>query len=99
MNMLDKLAIQGYLKLSTFLTAEQNFITTGENLISMIQAVVGGIFAICLVVFIGLPLIAGGDEGRQKAKKAAPGMVIGLIICVGAITIAEAIKGKIVFTK
>lgn len=80
-------------------TAEDNFNKTMKNFITSFQLIVLAIFAICLIIFVGLPLITGGDEGKQKAKKNAPAMVIGLIITVGAVTIAEAIKSKIAFTK
>ena len=106
MRYLDGLMIKGYLHANNILaaepavaTAEDNFNTTIKNFITAGQLIVVAIFAVCLLIFVGFPLIAGGDEGKQKAKKNALAMVIGLIVVVGAVSIAEAIKSKIAFTK
>ena len=97
--MLDRIAIEGYVRTSTFLAAEDDFNKTGEFFIFAFQAIVVTIFAVCLITNIGLPLITGGQEGREKAKKNLPGMLLGLIAVLGALTISQAIKSKIAFTQ
>ena len=44
------------------------------------QGILVTLVGLCLLIFVAYPLITGGDEGNQKAKKGAKGIAIGFLI-------------------
>lgn len=73
----------------------QNFITTAENIFSWLQPATWVAVAAALII-CGLGMAVGGDEGRQKAKKALPWVAIGCVIILLAVNLAKELITKIV---
>lgn len=74
----------------------EQFIQTISNLIVWIKPATYILVAAALVVN-GIILIWGGQEGKEKAKKALPAVVIGGILIVGAISFGTEIVAQFAF--
>lgn len=72
----------------------QNFITSAENIFTWLQPATWVAVAAALIV-CGLSMAVGGDEGRQKAKKAVPWVAVGCVIILLAVNIAKEIVTKV----
>lgn len=70
--------------------------TTANNFFKDIQLYIWIAVAVALIVN-GIMMAVGGEEGRQKAKKAFPWVLLGCICVVGAVTIANWVVGNIAF--
>lgn len=71
-----------------------NFITSAENIFNWLQPAVWVVIAVGLIG-CGLGMAAGGQEGREKAKKALPWVCLGSIIILLAVNIAKEIVTKV----
>lgn len=69
-------------------------ITSAENIFSWLQPAVWVVVAVALVG-CGLGMAVGGQEGREKAKKALPFVAIGCALILLAVSIAKEIVTKI----
>ncbi len=72
----------------------QNFITSAENIFTWLQPATWVAVAAALIG-CGLAMAVGGDEGRQKAKKAMPWVAVGCVIILLAVNIAKEIVTKV----
>lgn len=55
------------------------------------------VLAIVALLVVGAMFLFPSDETRQKAKKAIPFIIIGIIVMLGAVYMGEWITKKIVF--
>ncbi len=74
----------------------ENLINSLSSMITWVQPVAWVLVAVALVTN-GILCVVGGDEGRQKAKKALPYVAIGSILLIGATTLAKELVANIVF--
>ncbi|MFC5543015.1 hypothetical protein ACFPOH_15000 [Ureibacillus suwonensis] len=74
----------------------ENLIATGQAFLEWLQmpAVIATAIAFCIG---GYYLIFGGEQGRQKAVKWFIGGVVGLIVVLGAYSLANSISSNIKF--
>lgn len=72
----------------------QNFITSAENIFTWLQPVTWVAVAAALIG-CGLAMAIGGDEGRQKAKKAMPWVAVGCVVILLAVNIAKEVVTKV----
>lgn len=66
------------------------------NIITDIQPFTYIIVAIPFVI-MGLMLVLGGDEGRQKVKKWFPAVIVGIVLMLGGIFAAQYFVSKWTF--
>ncbi len=71
--------------------------TTANNFFKDIQIYIWIAIAVALITN-GILCVVGGEEGRQKAKKAMPWTLIGCLLVLGAVSIATWITGNIAFS-
>lgn len=69
-------------------------LTTAENIFSWLQPVTWVVIAAALLG-TGIAMSVGGDEGRQKAKKALPWVAVGGVIIILAVNIAKEFVTKV----
>lgn len=55
------------------------------------------VLAVVSFLIIGVMFTIPSDESRQKAKKALPWVIIGVILIIGAVYMGKWLAGKIVF--
>lgn len=68
---------------------------SAENIFAWLQpATYVGVAA--ALIINGIKMATGGEEGREKAKKAIPYVAIGCIIVLLAVDIAKELVGKVV---
>ncbi len=72
------------------------FEQTITNFLAWFTPLTWALVAVALVIN-GVLCIVGGQEGREKAKKALPFVVLGGVLIVGAITIAKEVVGLFAF--
>lgn len=72
----------------------QNFITSAENIFTWLQPATWVAVAAALIG-CGLAMAIGGDEGRQKAKKAMPWVAVGCVVILLAVNIAKEVVTKV----
>jgi len=74
----------------------ESLIATGQSLLEWLQmpAIVAAAIAFCIG---GYYLIFGGDQGRQKAIKWFIGGAVGLIVVLGANSLANSVSSNIKF--
>ena len=70
--------------------------TTATNFFDAIMPYVWIAVAAALIVN-GILMVVGGEEGRQKAKKAFPWVLIGCVVVLGAVSISNWVIGNIAF--
>ena len=70
-----------------------------ENVYNLCTAVQPYTYVLAIVSFliIGVMFAVPSDESRQKAKKALPWVIIGVILIIGAVYMGCWLTGKIVF--
>ena len=71
--------------------------TTANNFFKDIQLYIWIAIAVALITN-GILCVVGGEEGRQKAKKALKWTAIGSGLILGAVSIATWITGNIAFS-
>lgn len=71
-----------------------NVLTTAENIFAWLQPVTWVVIAAALLGN-GIAMAVGGDEGRQKAKKALPWVAVGCVIILLAVNIAKELVTKV----
>ncbi len=76
--------------------AMQQLETTANNFFGDIQPYVWIAVAVAMIVN-GIMMAVGGEEGRQRAKKAFPWVLLGCVCVAGAVTIANWVVGNIAF--
>ena len=72
----------------------QNFITSAENIFTWLQPATWVAVAAALIG-CGLAMAIGGDEGRQKAKKAMPWVAVGCVVILLSVNIAKKVVTKV----
>lgn len=74
----------------------ESLIATATAILEWLQmpAIVGAAIAFCIG---GYYLMFGGDQGRQKAIKWFVGGAVGLVIILGALTMANSVSKNITF--
>ena len=55
------------------------------------------VLAVVSFLIIGVMFTIPSDESRQKAKKALPWVIIGVILIIGAVYMGKWLAGKFVF--
>lgn len=73
----------------------QNFLQTAENIFKWLQPAAWVLVAAALIIN-GAMMAVGGQEGRDKAKKALPWVAVGCVIFLLAVNIAKEIVTKVV---
>ncbi len=70
-----------------------------NNIQAICQAVMPYTVTLVIVAFvvIGAMFIVPSDEAHQKAKKAVPWVIVGAIVLLGAVSIADWFNGIISF--
>lgn len=76
--------------------AVNNFANSLKNILDAITPIAWVLVAIALAIN-GVMIMVGGDEGRQKAKKALPFVAVGCIIFMGAVQIGKWVAGLSAF--
>ena len=69
-------------------SAKDTLLKNLEKLVNSAKPFAYAIVALALVV-LGIMLIAGGENGREKAKSWAPAICIGSLCITGALTIGK----------
>ncbi|MGB6408006.1 MAG: hypothetical protein WBF39_11055 [Planococcus donghaensis] len=74
----------------------EGLISTAQGILEWLQmpAIVGAAIAFCIG---GYYLMFGGDQGRQKAIKWFIGGAVGLVIILGALSLANSVSSNITF--
>jgi len=74
----------------------ESLIATAQAILEWLQmpAIIGAAIAFCIG---GYYLMFGGDQGRQKAIKWFVGGAVGLVIILGAFTLANSVSTNISF--
>lgn len=74
----------------------ESLISTAQAILEWLQmpAIVGAAIAFCIG---GYYLMFGGDQGRQKAIKWFVGGAVGLVIILGALSLADSVSTNITF--
>ena len=55
------------------------------------------VLAIVSFIVIGVMFVIPSDESRQKAKKALPWVILGVILIIGAVYMGKWLTGQFVF--
>lgn len=66
--------------------------TTIQNILTVAQVIGGGLAGV-MIVIAGIKFMMGGREALQGAKSQAIGIVVGLILVIGATGIKSLIQG------
>jgi Type IV secretion system pilin len=74
----------------------ESLIATAQAILEWLQmpAIIGAAIAFCIG---GYYLMFGGDQGRQKAIKWFVGGSVGLVVILGAFTLANSVSTNISF--
>lgn len=74
----------------------ESLISTLQRILEWLQmpAIIGAAIAFCIG---GYYLMFGGDQGRQKSIKWFIGGVVGLVIILGALSLANSVSTNITF--
>lgn len=70
-----------------------------ENIYNLCSTVQPYTYVLVIVAFlvIGVMFVIPSDESHQKAKKAAPWVIIGAIVILGAVYMGKWLTGNIAF--
>ncbi len=70
-----------------------------ENIYNLCTEVQPYTYVLAIVAFIviGVMFVIPSEESRQKAKKALPWVILGVIIILGGVYLGKWLTGKIVF--
>lgn len=74
----------------------EQFIQSAENIFAWLQPAVWVAVAAALIT-VGLMMAVGGEEGRTKAKKALPYVLLGCVIVLLAVSISKEAVAKVAF--
>lgn len=73
----------------------QNFLLSAEAIFNWLTPAA---WVVCAAAIVGNGILCavGGDEGRQKAKKALPWVAVGCFAIVGGVSIAKEVVALLV---
>ncbi len=71
--------------------------TTANNFFKDIQLYIWIAIAVAIITN-GILCVVGGEAGRERAKKAMPWTLIGCLLVLGGVSIANWITGNIAFS-
>ena len=72
-----------------------NLATTSENVFSTISSYTWILIAAALII-CGILYVVGGEEGKQRANKWVPRILIGTVLILGAVSIAKWVATELV---
>lgn len=70
-----------------------------QSLLNIVEAITPYVYVLVILAFlvIGGMFAIGGEEGRQKAKKWVPWVLVGGIIMLGCVSIGKDVVGQFAF--